>query len=242
MSQLTVTEKLFGSTTLSEYKGKLIKQTYGFLAITVIFAIGGAVLAGHPSSPMSAFVLETMSSRWGWIAALILINVVPQIALRVSQRSRGLGVLMLAVDGFVSGVVLGPLLLVASFISEQRGGAFINLPLLALGITLAIFVATTAYILLAKKRFSAPSGLIVGIFVSLLAATVLNLFLGFSGLAFLITLGIGVLGCLMLIYATSDVLNNPDFTNPVLGAIMLFASLFNIFVSTLRILMRLSRN
>ena len=241
MSQLTVTEKLFGTTTLSEQKATLVKKTYAFLAITLVFAIGGAVLASHEASPMTVFMLDVMGSRWGWLAALVLINVVPQVALWVSRRSPALGVVMLALDGLISGLVIGPLVLVATYISETSGGLQ-HLPLIALGITLAIFGGITAYVLLAKKQFSAPRGLLIGLLVSILVGSTLNLILGFSGLAFLVSMGIGLLGCLMLIYATSDVINNPDFTNPVLGAVMLFAALFNIFVSALRLLTRFSRN
>ena len=32
--------------------------------------------------------------------------------------------------------------------------------------------------------------------------------------------------------------NNPDYDNPVQGALMLFAALFNIFVTALRLLLR----
>ena len=54
-----------------------------------------------------------------------------------------------------------------------------------------------------------------------------------------IAAGVGIFGAIMLVYATSDVLNNPEYDNPVQGALMLFAALFNIFVSALHLLMRL---
>lgn len=54
----------------------------------------------------------------------------------------------------------------------------------------------------------------------------------------MITIGIGIFGVVSLIYATSDILHNPDYENPVQGALMLFAALFNIFVTVLRLLLR----
>jgi FtsH-binding integral membrane protein len=66
-----------------------------------------------------------------------------------------------------------------------------------------------------------------------------NSFIQLSGFGLIITIGIGIYGVVGLVYATSDVLNNPDYDNPVQGALMLFASLFNIFVTALRLLLRL---
>ena len=76
-------------------------------------------------------------------------------------------------------------------------------------------------------------------FVSLVCASVLNMFFNLPLLHTIIAAGIGIFGVVMLIYATSDVLNNPDFDHPVQGALMLFAALFNIFVSALHLLLRL---
>jgi len=43
------------------------------------------------------------------------------------------------------------------------------------------------------------------------------------------------------VYATSDVLNNPNADSPIPGALFLFAGLFNVFVAILNILLRLDR-
>ena len=66
----------------------------------------------------------------------------------------------------------------------------------------------------------------------------LNMFLGLSALATVISIGVGIFGVLMLVYATSTVLKDPEYDNPIQGALMLFAALFNIFVSALRLMMR----
>jgi FtsH-binding integral membrane protein len=43
------------------------------------------------------------------------------------------------------------------------------------------------------------------------------------------------------VYATSEVLHNPDADSPIPGALILFAGLFNVFVAILNILLRLNR-
>lgn len=237
MSQLSATEKLFGTTTLTDYKAVMVKKTYALLTISGLAAFaGGYIGVGNEQ------VINFFSGYHGWILAMIAINVIPRIALWASKQSnKAFAVLMLAIDGFVSGLVLAPLLYVAQLVALQSGAGEGELVWAAMGITASIFLAVTGYIFVAGKRFSAPAGLLTGIFFVLVAATVLNIFvfpnLGMMGM--LISAGIGVFGVLMLVYATSSVLNDPNFLNPFAGALMLFAALFNIFVSTLNIIIRL---
>jgi FtsH-binding integral membrane protein len=42
----------------------------------------------------------------------------------------------------------------------------------------------------------------------------------------------------VLVFSTSSVLNTPDADSPIPGALMLFAGVFNVFVATLNILLR----
>lgn len=227
MSMMSATDKLFGTTTLDERQAALAKKTYALLSVS----IATAVLGGWVGSTTPAIV-EFGMHWYGWITMLVLINVVPHIALWASKKNPTVGIIALGADGLLSGLALSPLLWVASIIAPQAVPA-------ALGVTGAVFVAVTGYIMLTRERFSAPAGLLSGIFFSLIAASILNIGLGFSLLSVAISVGIGILGVLMLVYATSEVLNNPDYNNPVQGALMLFAALFNIFVSALRLMLRL---
>jgi len=81
----------------------------------------------------------------------------------------------------------------------------------------------------------------LGISISIIAAMALNAFLNIGVLGMLIAAGIGILGVCILVYATSEVLNNPDADSPIPGALFLFAGLFNVFVAILNILLRLNR-
>lgn len=229
MSQMTATEKLFGTTTLDEQQAALAKKTYALLSISIVTAIAGGYLGATTPGLVRFF-----ASWFGWLLAIVLINVVPRIALWASEsKSPALGTLMLGVDGFLSGLVLAPVLWLAQHISPEIVPA-------ALGVTAAVFVSVTGYIMLTRHRFSAPAGLMTGMFVSIMVAITLNAFLHIGFLGIIISAAIGIFGVFMLVYATSDVLNNPDYRNPVQGALMLFAAIFNIFVSVLNIILRLT--
>jgi FtsH-binding integral membrane protein len=62
---------------------------------------------------------------------------------------------------------------------------------------------------------------------------------GLFGMA--IMAGIGILGAAQLTYATAQILNNPQFRDPMLGALCLFAGLFNLFQAILSILLSSNR-
>ena len=144
----------------------------------------------------------------GWILALVLLNVVPMVALWASRQNPSLGIVALAADGFISGIALGPLLAIANYLAPN------SIPG-ALAVTGGVFVAVTGYVMFSKEKFSAPAGLLTGMFFALVIAMIVNSFIQMSGLGLIITIGIGIFGVVSLVYATSDVLNNPEYDNPV---------------------------
>ncbi len=229
MSLMTATEKLFGTTTLDERQAAVAKKTYALLSLSLAGALAGGYV-GATNQSMALF----FGSIVGWVTALILINVVPHIALWASARNPTVGTIALLADGFISGLAVSPLLYIARLMAPEMIPA-------AAGVTAAVFIAVTGYVMVTRDRFSAPAGLMSGIVASVFVAILLNTLLLHSGLlGILISVGIGIFGVFILVYATSEVLNNPDFDNPVSGALMLFAALFNIFVSTLRLLLSFS--
>jgi len=232
MSTMSATvDNLFGTTPLEGTQAALIKKTYALLTVSLVTAVGGGYI-GATSLPLVQF----FASPIGWLMAMIMINAVPRIALWASTKNPTLAMLALAADGFLSGIALAPLLWLATYMAPDG-----HLIPAALGVTGAVFVSVTGYMLTTKQVFSAPRGLMTGMFFALIAAMGLNMFLGLSALATVISIGVGIFGVLMLVYATSTVLKNPEYDNPIQGALMLFAALFNIFVSALRLMMRFYR-
>jgi len=223
--QTSAWDRLSGTTPLTAQGAVMVKQTYLLFALAVVSAMAGGYV-GATSETLARFF-----STWiGWIAALLLLNLVPRMAIAV-RHNHQLGVAALVFDGFVSGIALSPLLWVARLYAPS----FI---FVALAITGFVFIGVTMYVLSAKRTFSAPRGLMAGLFFSLIGAVVLNSFMHIGIAGVLIALGIGALGVFTLVYATSGVLRSPDVDSPIPGALMLFAGVFNIFVATLNILLR----
>ena len=225
-SQTSVWDKLSGTTALTDQRAAVIKQTYLLFGLAVFSALAGGYI-GATSETLARF----FSSWIGWIAAILLLNFVPRIAIAV-RHNHQLGVAALVFDGFISGIALSPLLWVARMIAP-------SLILVALSVTAFVFIGITLYVMSTRRVFSAPRGLLFGIFAAVIGAIILNSFLNIGVVGILISVGIGALGVFTLVYSTSAVLRSPDADSPIPGALMLFAGVFNVFVATLNILLRL---
>jgi FtsH-binding integral membrane protein len=225
---MTATEKMFGTTELTGARAETIKKTYLLLGLSAAAAFCGGYLGAQSDA------LAQLFTGWiGWILAMVLLNVIPRVAI-AARHNPVLGVSALVADGFVSGLVLAPILRVASLYAP---GAIE----IAVLMTLVVFGVVTLFVMSSGRTFSAPRGLMIGISVSIIAAIVLNGFLNIGLLGILIAAGIGILGVCILVYATSDVLNRPDADSPIPAALMLFAGLFNVFVAILNIVLRFNR-
>ena len=226
-NQLSTADKLFGQTPLAAGQAAVIKKTYLLLGLSVLSAmVGGFAGASSPA------MVRLFSGWMGWILAMVILNAVPQIAM-AARNSSFWGVGALVLNGFLSGLVLAPILYIASAVAPDIVPA-------TLALTASVFVAVTAYVMTTSRTFSAPRGLMVGIFFSIIGIMVLNSFLHIGALGMLISAGIGIFGVFILVHATSEVLRNPYASSPIPGALMLFAGLFNIFVALLHILLSLS--
>lgn len=219
-------EKLSGTTPLTQTQASVIKQTYLLLGVAVFAAMAGGYI-GSTSQAVVGF----LTTKFGMIAALIALNVIPWIAM-AARHNPVLGVTALVADGFLAGIVVSPMLFFASLVAPE-------LILAAFLITGAVFLAITGFVFVSKREFSAPRGLMLGLFVAVAMAAVLNMFLHIGWLGMLISAGVGIMGVFGLVYSTSGVLRSPDADSPIPGALALFAGLFNVFVATLNILLRL---
>jgi modulator of FtsH protease len=216
---------LSGTITMTAERSSVIKQTYILFGLSVVSALAGGYV-GATSETMA----RLFSGMLGWILAIILLNAVPRIAIAV-RHNPVLGVSALVADGFVSGLAISPLLYVAARVQP-------SLILAALGITGIVFLGVTAYVMTSGRTFSAPRGLMAGLFFAIIGAVLLNSFLNIGMLGILISFGIGAFGVFVLVFSTSSVLRTPDADSPIPGALMLFAGVFNVFVAALNILLR----
>jgi FtsH-binding integral membrane protein len=218
-------DRLTSTINLSAHQAAVIKQTYLLFGLSVVSALAGGYI-GATSETLARFF-----SGWiGWIAAILLLNAVPRIAI-AARHNPVLGTGALVADGFLSGIAMSPLLWIAAKIAPV-------LILVALMITAFVFIGVTAYVMVSGRAFSAPRGLMTGLFFSIIGAVLLNSFLHIGFVGILIAVAIGALGVFTLVYSTSAILRTPDADSPIPGALMLFAGVFNVFVATLNILLR----
>jgi modulator of FtsH protease len=214
------------TTVLTASQAAVIKQTYALFGIAVVAAMaGGYVGATTPA------IVQFFSSWIGWIVAMIGLNFVPRIAMS-ARGNPALGTAALVFDGFFAGICLAPILWFASLKAPE-------MILAALAITAIVFLAITGYVFMSGRTFSAPRGLMIGLFFSVIGAMILNSFLQISLLGILIAAGIGAVGVIALVTSTSAILQSGDADSAIPGALALFAGVFNVFVATLNILLRL---
>jgi modulator of FtsH protease len=224
--EMSLIEKMTAATPLNDRQAAVIKQTYALFGVSVFCAIIGGYVGGTSET------MARMFSGWmGWILAIVGLNAIPMIAMAVRHNPFwGTGALVF--NGFFAGLVLSPILWVASNVNPALITA-------ALAITGVVFLAVTMFIFTTGRTFYAPRGMMVGMFFAIIGAVVLNSFLNIGLLGILIAAGIGIMGVIALITSTSAVLNSPDADSPIPGALALFAGVFNIFVAALNILLRL---
>ena len=222
--QMSLGQSLFGSVQLDELHSRAIKKTYLLLSLAVFAGIGGGFVGSN-----SPALIQFFSGWVGWIVAMVALNAIPYIAM-ACRNNPFLGTLAITADGFIAGLILAPILYIANHVAPNV------VPMAGL-LTLVIFMGVTASVMFIGKVYSAPRALMIGLFVSVIGVVVLNMFITSSILTLVISLAIGIIGVLVLVQATSQVLNNPEFNEPVMGAVMLFSGLFNIFVALLHILL-----
>ena len=219
-------EKLTGTIALTAGQAAVIKQTYVLLGVSVFCALAGGYIGATSET------LARLFSGWtGWIGTMLILNIVPRVAM-AARSNPVLGVTALVADGFLSGIAMAPLLWYARMIDPQ-------LIMVALAVTACVFIGVTGYVMISGRSFSAPRGLIAGLFFATIGVSFLNAFLHIGVLGILISLAIGALGVCTLVYSTSAVLRSADADSPIPGALSLFAGIFNVFVATLSIVLRI---
>ena len=204
-----------------------LEMTYTLLAVSVVFA----GLGGYVGSE-TGWLVEFFTTFVGIIVALVLLNAIPMFAI-ACLKSPGLGLIALAADGFVSGLVVSPAIYAARVVDPR-------ILVVAMALTGAIFAAVSAYVASSGRVFSPPRAIAVGVFGSLVAALLLNRYLEIGALGVMLSAGLGAFGVFILVINTSRVLRNPEGTGAIPGALMLFAGIFNVFVGVLNLLLRLT--
>ncbi len=223
-NNIPITQGLFGTTELDETRSAAIKKTYALLSLSVVAAIAGGFIGARTPA-----LVQFFATIPGWIVAMFALNAIPSVAM-AARHNPVKGNLALIGYGLIAGLVLAPVLFMASVVAPDIVPA-------ALILTSIVFAGVTFAVMITKAQFSAPRGLMTGMFFAIAGVMVLNMFLNIGFLGMLISGAIGIFGVFILVNATSQVLNNPEYDEPTMGAGMLYAGMFNVFSAILHILL-----
>lgn len=208
-----------------------IQETYRLLAVGVFMAMVGGYF-GVNSVPVLKFFL----SLPGLLMGFMILNFLPGMMLNSARNNPKMALGLLAFHGASAGLVLSPLL----YLAMLKGGMGHDTPNLihsALIITASVFLGISGYVYKSGQRFQFATGIMHVMFWSIMGGIVGNMFFHSTMLGSVLNVGVGIFGGIGLLYSTSEVLNDPDFRDPVMGALAIFAGLFNIFSAVLRLLM-----
>jgi modulator of FtsH protease len=197
----------------------VLKNTYMLLGMTLAFSAFTAYLT--VDMPLN------MILHFG---ALIGALVISFMMSKVANSGWGI-VLAFAFTGLL-GVTIGPI--VGHYIG--MGGA--ETVTTALSLTAFAFLGLSGFALVTKKDFSFLSSfLTVGFFV-ILGAVILSFFIQSSVFALAISGAIVLFASAAILYETGAIVNGGQ-TNYILAAVSLYASIYNMFMSLLHLLMAL---
>ncbi|WP_271270275.1 Bax inhibitor-1/YccA family protein [Aliamphritea hakodatensis] len=201
---------------------KVIRNTYMLLAMTLVFS---AVTAGISMAMNPPFMLYIGS---------IIVSFIMIFALNKMQNSVWALPMVFAFTGLM-GFGLGPLL--NHYLAMANGGQII---MTALGMTGAVFMGLSAYVLTSKKDFSFMGGfLAAGMMVALISMVALialpffGVQVGAFSLAFSALIVMLMAG--FILYDTSNIVNGV-YTNYIMATVSLYLNIYNLFVHLLSLI------
>jgi modulator of FtsH protease len=197
---------------------RVLRNTYLLLSATLLFsaACAGAAMAFALPYPG---VLLTIVGFYGL-----------SFAIQRFRNSAWSVALVFALTGFM-GYTLGPIL---SFYLKAvpNGGSVI---MTALAVTGGAFLALSAYALTTRRRFTfMTSFLVIGTLTAFLLGLV-AIFFHMTGLSLAVAGLFTLLASGMILWETGEIVNGGE-TNYVLATVTLYVSIYNLFVSLLRLL------
>jgi len=208
-----------------------LQDRISFIRSVYLWLMGGFAVAGLGalSSPLIAAALLPITGRFfPW--ALFIAQFGSLLWASSVSRRQPLNRFAYAIFTFICGVIAG----IVSLVVAQRSG--MGIVMAAFGMTAGDFLVLTVIAFVSKKDFSfLRSFVIIGISIMFFGSLIAALFhLEMLGL---IAAAIAVIACsAKILWDTSNMLRTQDYSDPAGFALSLFVSLYNIFLSLLRLL------
>ena len=194
---------------------KVLRNTYMLLSMTLAFSAAAAYAGMVMGMPYIG--LWTLLPYFGLLFAV------------EKFKNSALGIVFVfALTGWL-GLTLSPIL--AAYIGAGASDTI----MLSLGGTAAIFLCTSGYVLTTKRNMKFMEGfLMTGILVAFIAG-IANVFLNISGLGLAVSCMFLLLSSGLIMWQTSEIIHGGE-TNYISATVLLYVSIYNIFVSLLSII------
>ena len=195
---------------------KVLRNTYFLLGLTMAFSAVVAYISMSLNLPYPNLIVLLV----GFYGLLFVTN-------RLANSAWGI-LAAFAFTGFM-GYTIGPIL----YIYVARGME--DLIMLAFAGTAIVFFACSAYVLTTKKDMSFLSTAIFSLFIVLLLGIVASFFFQIPALAVGISALFVVFSTMTILYETSNIIHGGE-TNYIRATVSIYVSIYNLFISLLRLL------
>ncbi len=197
--------------------GKVLRNTYALLALTLGFSGLVAFMAQQAGVPHPGLILT-------------LVGFYGLFFLTMKLRNSAWGLLStFALTGFM-GYTLGPIL--NRYLGLGNGA---DLIVSAFAMTAIVFGGLSAYVLTTRKNLSFLSGFLTAGFFVLLGAMLAAWLFEISGLQLAISAGFVLFSSVAILWQTSEIVHGGE-RNYIMATISLYVSIYNLFLSLLQLL------
>ncbi|MCH8542955.1 MAG: Bax inhibitor-1/YccA family protein [Alcanivorax sp.] len=204
-----------------EQAAQVLRNTYGLLAMSLAVSAAAGWFA--------------MASNVGFINPFLVIGVYfALLFVNAKLENSAWGILsVFGITGWL-GFTTGPI--IAAYAGMPGGMEVVNT---ALSMTAVVFVSMSAIALVTRKDFSfMGSFLMVGLIIAFVCAIV-TLFVDMPALRLAASAMFALLSSLLILWQTSAIIHGGE-TNYIRATVVLFISIYNLFLSLLHLLTALS--
>ena len=195
---------------------KVLRNTYFLLGLTMAFSAVVAYISMSLNLPYPNLIVLLV----GFYGLLFVTN-------RLANSAWGI-LAAFAFTGFM-GYTIGPIL------NMYVARGMEDLIMLAFAGTPIVFFACSAYVLTTKKDMSFLSTAIFSLFIVLLLGIVASFFFQIPALAVGISALFVVFSTMTILYETSNIIHGGE-TNYIRATVSIYVSIYNLFISLLRLL------
>ena len=195
---------------------KVLRNTYFLLGLTMAFSAVVAYISMSLNLPYPNLIMLLV----GFYGLLFVTN-------RLANSAWGI-LAAFAFTGFM-GYTIGPIL------NMYVARGMEDLIMLAFAGTAIVFFACSAYVLTTKKDMSFLSTAIFSLFIVLLLGIVASFFFQIPALAVGSSALFVIFSTMTILYETSNIIHGGE-TNYIRATVSIYVSIYNLFISLLRLL------